>query len=149
MMTTTVKQVLQGKSSQIHTLSPDNTVYEALEAMANLKISAVLITEGGHLVGIFTERDYARKVALQGRKSSETRVGDLMTRNLLTISPRQMLDDVMQMMTENRIRHLPVVEQGKLIGIVTIGDAVKAVMDEQQHTIDQLSSYIAGDITTV
>lgn len=146
-MTATVRQMLQEKASaNVQTVAPDSTVYDALSLMAGKDISALLVTEGERLVGIFTERDYARKVILQGRSSRETRVGELMTQNLLTISPSQTVDDVMAMMTENRIRHLPVVERGKLVGIVSIGDAVKAVMDEQKRTIDQLSHYIAGDI---
>lgn len=148
-MTATVKQMLQDKpSSAVITVAPDSTVYDALTIMSSKDISALLITEGERLVGIFTERDYARKVILQGRSSKETRIGELMTQNLLTISPNQTVDDVMAMMTNNRIRHLPVVEKGKLIGIVTIGDAVKAVMDEQKRTIEQLSSYISGELST-
>jgi CBS domain-containing protein len=148
-MSATVKQMLQDKpSAAVITVSPEMMVYEALVLMAEKDISALLVTEGDRLVGIFTERDYARKVALQGRRSSETPIGQLMTQNLLTISPNQTVDDVMAMMTRNRIRHLPVVERGKLVGIVTIGDAVKTVIDDQKRTIEQLSSYISGELTT-
>jgi len=147
-MSTTVQEILSGKSSQIHSVMPDTSVYEALDLMARTDISAVLVLEGERLVGIFTERDYARKVALRGRNSKDTRIREVMTQNLLTISPSQDVDDVMAIMTENRFRHLPVVDRGQLIGIVTIGDAVKAVMEEQRQTIAQLSSYISGDITT-
>lgn len=148
-MTATVKQMLQDKpSATVITVAPDCTVYDAISIMAGKDISALLVTEGERLVGIFTERDYARKVILQGRSSRDTPIGDLMTQNLLTISPNQTVDDVMAIMTNNRIRHLPVVEKGKLIGIVTIGDAVKTVMDEQKRTIEQLSSYISGEIAT-
>lgn len=144
---TTVRQILDSKkSSQIISVGPDSTVFDALQLMAGKDVSAVLVLENERLVGIFTERDYARKLILQGRSSKETRIGDLMTQNLLTISPSQTVEDIMAIMTENRFRHLPVVERGKLIGIVTIGDAVKAVMDQQQQTIQQLAGYISGDI---
>jgi CBS domain-containing protein len=148
MSTTTVKEILAGKSAEILSVTPDISVYAALELMAKADISAVLVLEGERLVGIFTERDYARKVILRGRSSRESSIGELMTQNLLTISPNHTVDDIMAIMTENRFRHLPVVDHGKLIGIVTIGDAVKAVMEEQRQTIAQLSSYIAGDLTT-
>jgi CBS domain-containing protein len=147
-MSTSVKEILSGKSAEILSVSPDTSVYEALDLMARTDISAVLVLEGERLVGIFTERDYARKVALRGRNSKDTRIREVMTQNLLTISPTQDVDDVMAIMTENRFRHLPVVERGQLIGIVTIGDAVKAVMAEQRQTIAQLSSYISGEIAT-
>ena len=145
-MSITVKEILSGKSTHLHTVTPGTSVYEALDLMARTDISAVLVLEGERLVGIFTERDYARKVALQGRNSKESRIGDLMTQNLLTVSPSQDVDDVMAIMTENRFRHLPVVDRGQLVGIVTIGDAVKAVIAEQGQTIAQLSSYISGEI---
>jgi CBS domain-containing protein len=146
-MTTTVRQILDSKKkNQIISVSPDDVVLEALTKMASSDVSAVLVLENERLVGIFTERDYARKLVLQGRASKDTRIGDLMTQNLLTISPSQTVDDVMSLMTENRFRHLPVVDRGQLIGIVTIGDAVKAVIDEQKQTIDQLAGYISGDM---
>ncbi|MEC5384574.1 CBS domain-containing protein [Uliginosibacterium sp. H3] len=147
-MSTSVHEILSGKSSKIHSVTPDTSVYEALDLMARTDISAVLVLEGERLVGIFTERDYARKVALRGRNSKDTRIREVMTENLLTVSPSQDVDDVMAIMTENRFRHLPVVDRGRLAGIVTIGDAVKAVMEEQRQTIAQLSSYISGDIAT-
>lgn len=146
-MTITVREMLEARpNAQIYAVSPQSLVFEALELMAQKDISAVLVTEDDHLVGIFTERDYARKVILQGRSSRESRIGDLMTRNLLTISPGQTIDDVMSLMTQNHFRHLPVVDRGKLMGIVTIGDAVRTVIEQQQQTIRQLSGYIAGDI---
>lgn len=145
---TTVRQILEGKkTAAIISVSPDVSVYEALELMAAREVSAVLVLEANRLVGIFTERDYARKLALKGRTSKQTLVSEMMTQNLLTISPSQTVEDVMEIMTENRFRHLPVVERGQLIGIVTIGDAVKAVIDAQQQTIRQLEGYIAGDLS--
>jgi CBS domain-containing protein len=149
MTMTTVREILASKKdAAIYTVPPDASVLDALELMARKDISAVLILESERLVGIFTERDYARKLVLQGRASKDTRVGDLMTQNLLTISPSQTVEDVMSIMTTNRFRHLPVVERGQLIGIVTIGDALKAVLDQQKMTIQQLSGYINGDIAT-
>jgi CBS domain-containing protein len=145
---TTVGQILTRKSAQIHSVSPDHSVLDALKLMAGKDISAVLVIEGERLVGIFTERDYARKVILQGRNSRESRIGELMTQNLLTVSPTQTVEEIMAIMTENRFRHLPVVDHGQVIGIVTIGDTVKAMLDQQQQTIRQLSGYIAGDLTT-
>ncbi|KAF7600145.1 MAG: histidine kinase [Candidatus Dactylopiibacterium carminicum] len=145
---TSVRQILEGKRTpSVISVSPDTSVYEALELMAAKDVSAVLVLEADRMVGIFTERDYARKLVLKGRASKATHVGELMTQNLLTISPSQTVDDVMEIMTGNRIRHLPVVERGQLIGIVTIGDAVKAVIDAQQQTIRQLEGYIAGDLS--
>lgn len=144
---TTVRQILDSKKkAHIIFVTPDDVVLDALHKMASADVSAVLVLENERLVGIFTERDYARKLVLQGRSSKDTRIGELMTQNLLTISPSQTVEDIMSIMTENRFRHLPVVDRGKLIGIVTIGDAVKAVIDEQRQTIDQLSGYIAGDL---
>jgi CBS domain-containing protein len=146
-MSTTVKEILAGKSAEILGVTPDTTVYAALELMAKADISAVLVLEADRLVGIFTERDYARKVALRGKASRDMLISEVMTQNLLTISPSQTIDDIMSIMTVNRFRHLPVVERGKLVGIVTIGDAVKAALEEQRKTIEQLSSYISGDIS--
>lgn len=143
---TTVGQILSGKGHQLHTVTPDHSVFEALELMAKKDISAVLVIEGDRLVGIFTERDYARKIILQGRSSRDSRIGEMMSQNLLTVSPSQTVEEIMAIMTENRFRHLPVVSQGKLIGIVTIGDTVKAMLDQQQQTIRHLSGYISGEL---
>jgi CBS domain-containing protein len=146
-MATSVRQVLEAKGTTTHTLPPTATVYEALELMAKHDVGSVVVAEGDCLMGMFTERDYARKVMLHGRSSKETAVRELMTSNLLTVSPTQTIDDCPEMITDNRVRHLPVVEKGKLLGIISIGDVVKTVIADQQQTIKQLSSYIAGDIT--
>jgi len=146
-MTTSVRQVLEGKGSTTHSLPPTATVQEALELMAKNNVGSVVIADGDCLLGMFTERDYARKCGLQGRAPKDTPVRETMTSNLLTVSPSQTIDDCMEMITDNRVRHLPVVEQGRLVGIISIGDVVKAVIADQQQTIQQLSSYIAGDIT--
>ena len=147
-MAVTVQQILEGKGGSTHSVSPDTTVLQALERMAHENIGAVLVMEGLRLVGIFTERDYARKVVLRGLASKDTRVGDLMTQNILTISPTHSVDDCMNIMTNNHVRHLPVVSGGAIVGIISIGDAVKAVIEQQQATIDQLSGYIAGGMST-
>lgn len=147
-MSTNVQQVLDRKGGGVHTVTPDTTVISALEAMAKYDIGAVLIVSDERLEGIFTERDYARKVVLKGLSSKDASVADLMTPNVCTITPSHTIDDVMSIMTENRFRHLPVVDHGKLTGIITIGDVVKTVIAEHEATIQQLSSYIAGDITT-
>ncbi|WP_230969207.1 CBS domain-containing protein [Nitrogeniibacter aestuarii] len=146
-MSTTVQQVIDQKGSGIFSVSPDATVMEALELMAKNDVGGLLVLENEALVGIFTERDYARKVAIKGLSSKDTRVGDLMTANVSTVTPKNTIDEVMGMMTANRFRHVPVVSDGKLMGIITIGDVVKAVIAEHEATIQQLSSYIAGDIS--
>lgn len=148
MTITTVRQILQQKGSVVHSVTPQVSVFDALALMAEHDIGAVLVTEHGRLAGIFTERDYARKLILRGLSSRDARVGDLMTANVCTITPSQTIDNVMTIMTENRFRHLPVVEHGELAGIVTIGDVVKSIIDQQQATIRQLSNYISGDIAT-
>lgn len=147
-MTTSVRQVLEAKGATTLSLPPSATVYEALEVMAKNDVGSVVVADGDCLLGMFTERDYARKLILQGRSSKDTCVSELMTSNILTVSPTQTIEDCMAMITDNRVRHLPVVEKGRLVGIISIGDVVKAVIADQQRTIQQLSSYIAGDISS-
>ncbi|CAI10163.1 CBS domain-containing protein [Aromatoleum aromaticum] len=147
MTTMTVRQILETKGAGAHAVSPGVSVFDALAVMAKHDIGAVLVTENDHLTGIFTERDYARKLVLKGLSSKEATVGELMTPNVCTITPSHTVDEVMNIMTENRFRHLPVVERGKIAGIVTIGDVVKSIIVQQEETISHLSSYIAGDIT--
>jgi CBS domain-containing protein len=132
----------QAKGARIISVTPDTTVYHTLELMLKNNISAVLIMEEEKLLGIFTERDYARKVALQGRSSKETRISEIMTRNLITISPGDTIEDGMKIMTSNFIRHLPVMDDEKLISIVSIGDLVRYIIDEQQFVIGNLEKYI-------
>lgn len=146
--TTTVRQILEQKGAGVHSVEPGVSVFEALSIMAKFDIGAVLVVENNRLAGIFTERDYARKIALKGLSSKDVKVGDLMTANLCTVTPSQTVEDVMNLMTENRFRHLPVVEHGRIAGIVTIGDVVKSIIVQQEATINHLSSYIAGDIAT-
>lgn len=148
MTITTVRQILEQKGSSVYSVSPKVSVFDALALMAKHDIGAVVVTDNGRLVGIFTERDYARKVVLKGLSSKDATVGELMTSNVCTITPSHTIDNVMNIMTENRFRHLPVVNHGEITGIITIGDVVKSIIDQQQVTIRQLSNYIAGDIAT-
>lgn len=147
-MTTTVGQILAQKGNKAMAVLPESSVLDALLIMAEHDIGAVLVVEGERLVGIFTERDYARKVVLKGLVSRDVKIRELMTANPRTVTPSCTVDEVMQTMTENRFRHLPVVEEGKIAGIVTIGDMVKCIVSQQQATIEQLSNYIAGDLAT-
>lgn len=142
----TVRQVLERKGSKVHSVAPDVSILAALGVMAEHDIGAVLVMEGDRLLGIFSERDYARKVVLKGLVSRDVQVSQLMTPNPRTVNPSSTVEEVMNMMTENRFRHLPVVENGRLVGIVTIGDMVKSMVVQQERTIRHLSSYIAGDL---
>lgn len=138
----TVRQLLQAKGGAIHSVSPDTRVFEALKLMAEKEIGALVVTDGGALAGIMSERDYARKVILHGKSSHDIPVRDIMTSQVVTVTPSQTVDQCMALMTSKRIRHLPVTEAGKLIGLVSIGDLVKEVIAEQEQTIKQLESYI-------
>ncbi|HKI58993.1 MAG TPA: CBS domain-containing protein [Trueperaceae bacterium] len=142
--TTNVRQLLQGKGSQVWSVAPDDSVFRALEFMAEKNVGALMVVEGAALVGMFSERDYARKVILHGRASRDTPVRDVMSDRVVTVSPEKTVTDCMVLMTENRIRHLPVVEAERTIGLVSIGDVVKAIISEQSFLIDQLQNYIQG-----
>jgi CBS domain-containing protein len=146
-MTTSVRQVLASKGSAVFSISPQTNVSEALDVMTAENVGSVVVASGDRLVGVFSERDYVRKVRPCADVKADTPVEDLMTCNVLTVSPTQTVEDCMNLMTDNRVRHLPVVEHGKLVGVISIGDVVKAVIAEQQSTIQQLSSYIAGDLS--
>lgn len=139
-----VRQILDGKDTPLVTVSPQDSVLEALKRMAESSVGAVLVMDGGELVGIMTERDYARKVVLQGRASATTPVSAIMTSPVHTVTPSQRARECMQLMTEQRFRHLPVVEDGVLLGVVSIGDLLKTVIEEQAEEIDQLQAYIAS-----
>ncbi|MFT5610335.1 MAG: CBS domain-containing protein [Polaribacter sp.] len=141
---TTVDKLLSIKTKEIWSLAPNDSVFEALELMADKNVSGLLIVKNEKLVGIFTERDYARKLILKGKFSKDTEVGDLMTKNVLYVEPSNTIDDCMKLMTDKRIRHLPVMNKGHLIGVVTIGDLVKQIISEQETTIHQLENYISG-----
>jgi CBS domain-containing protein len=140
-MTTIVRQMLARKSG-VHALGPDATIFEALRLMADKNIGAILILSGDEVAGIVSERDYARKVVLLGKTSKDTPVREIMTTNVICVEPGWTADQCMALMTEKRIRHLPVVEEGKVVGIISIGDVVRAVVDEHQFTIKSLEQYI-------
>lgn len=139
-----VKYLLADKGNQVWSIEPEDPVLEAIQLMADKHIGALPVIRNGELLGIVSERDYARKVILLGRSSAETPVWEIMTSPVTTVTSDDTVHHCMQLVTEKRIRHLPVVEKGKLIGIISIGDLVKAVIEEQQHTIDQLERYIAS-----
>lgn len=139
-----VSQILVDKGGETWSIGPDDTVFEALELMAEKKIGAVLVIENGRLIGILSERDYARKVILLGRGSRKTPVRDIMSPDPCCIRPDQTIDDAMALMTDKRIRHLPVLDGGDLVGIITIGDVVKAKIADQEFVIQQLENYITG-----
>jgi CBS domain-containing protein len=143
-MMATVKDVLGDKGHSVWTISPDAKVIEALELMAEKNVGALVVTHEGELVGILSERDYARKVILKDRTSLETPVRDIMTRGVYYVSPDTSTQECMAMMSKNRIRHLPVIHNKKLIGIISIGDIVRSVVSEQKTAIDHLENYIIG-----
>ena len=132
------------KGFQVWCVLPDATVHDAIAEMALREVGALPVIDDGRLVGIISERDYARKVILQGRSSKETPVGQIMTPAPITVTPEQTVEECMQIMTQNRVRHLPVVDQGRLAGIVSIGDLVNAIISAQRYTIDQLYGYITA-----
>ena len=141
---TTIAQLLNAKGKQIWSVEPKATIFQALEIMSEKGIGALLVMEDGKLKGIFSERDYARKVILKGKSSKETPVGELMTRKVFYIDPQKTTNDCMAMMTAKRIRHVPVIEDNQVMGIVTIGDVVNQIISEQEVTINHLENYITG-----
>lgn len=140
----TVHQLLAVKGSAVVSVAPDSSVYDALKVMADRGIGAVLVVEGGRLAGIMSERDYARKVALRGRSSHETRVREIMTERLVCAQPQHTVPECMALMTSMRVRHLPVLDGDALVGILSIGDLVKETISEQEQIIRQLETYIHG-----
>lgn len=139
-----VKHLLAEKGRQVYSVGPDEPVLAAIRTMAERHVGALLVMRGDELVGIVSERDYARKVILHGHSSSSTPVHDIMTSPVLTVAPEDSVDTCMRLCTDSRVRHLPVLENGKVAGIVSIGDLVKAVISEQGAQIEQLQRYIAG-----
>ncbi len=143
---TTVKQILSEKGRDVWSIGPDDSVLDAIKMMADRGVGALLVTEGGLLAGIVSERDYARKVILKGKSSQHTRVAEIMTSPVICGRMTQSVQECMALMTEKRVRHLPIMDSDRLVGIISIGDVVKAIIDEQRFTIEQLEHYIAGDI---
>ena len=145
----TVRQLLETKSSdkdgpEVHSIGPNAPVIDAIRLMAERRIGALLVMDGATLAGILSERDYARKVVLQGRSSKDTPVRDIMTAQVVTVGPHDGIERCMELVTEGRIRHLPVLDDGQVVGIVSIGDLVKAVIEEQRQELDHLQRYIAS-----
>ena len=141
---TNIRQLLQNKGSDIWSASSDTSIFDGLTLMAEKNIGALLVVDSEELVGIFSERDYARKVVLQGKSSRNTSIGEIMTQMVASVGPDQTIQECMELMTEKHIRHLPVFENEALVGMISIGDIVKAVISEQEFIIEQLESYIAG-----
>ncbi|MFQ5741450.1 MAG: CBS domain-containing protein [Acidobacteriota bacterium] len=140
----TVHTILERKGFLVHSVGPEATVYQSLEALANNNIGAVLVMSGEEVVGIFSERDYARKVVLKGKWSREIRVSEIMISPVITVTPDHRVEECMKIMTQNRIRHLPVLDDNKVIGVVSIGDLVNCIISAQEETIHHLEGYIAG-----
>ena len=140
----TLRQLLGSKTPEVYAVAPGDSVIDAIRLMAEKGVGAVLVMEGARLVGIVSERDYARKIVLHGRSSSDTSVRDIMTADVVTVGPQHTVEHCMQVVTEHRIRHLPVVEGGDVIGVISIGDLVKAVIEDQKVQLDELQRYIAS-----
>ena len=136
--------LLDRKGRRVFSIAPDASVYSAIEEMAERGVGALIVVDRGQLAGVFSERDYSRKVILAGRSSKETAVGEIMSTDVVTVGPGDGVNHCLRMMTEFRVRHLPVVANGEVIGVLSIGDLVKQVIAEQEETIDQLASYISG-----
>ncbi len=139
---TLVSQILQTKGGTTWTVSPDTTVYEALNLMSEKDIGALIVVDDGKVVGIFSERDYARKIILQGKSSKQTAVEEIMTGEVICVGPDQSVTKCMALMTEKHIRHIPILDKGQLVGVISIGDVVKTIITEQQTIINHLEDYI-------
>jgi CBS domain-containing protein len=142
--TGTISTILHHKNATVWTISPQATVFEAIRLLAQKNIGALPVVEDGKIMGIFSERDYTRKVALEGKTSHTTKVRDILTPNVATITPQDTVEDAMRIMTDKHIRHLPVVENGKIVGLVSIGDMVNWIISAQTAAIDQLEAYVSG-----
>lgn len=139
-----VRHLLETKGGDVITIGQDASVYEAIDLMAQRGVGSLLVMNGGEISGIVTERDYARKVILKGRSSETTTVGEIMSTDVITATTGQTVNECMTLMTERRIRHLPVVEDGEVVGLISIGDLVNAIISDQQEEIEQLGNYISG-----
>jgi len=143
-MNTKIKEILASKGTNVWTISSESTVYDAIEMMAEKSVGALAVTSDSKLAGIISERDYARKVILKGLASKNISVRDIMSKNVICVSPEQKVDECMAVMTEKHVRHLPVMEAETLVGMISVGDLVKDIIKEQSFTIEQLESYIRG-----
>lgn len=141
---TTIGQLLKTKGNEIWSIAPQATIYEALQVMSEKDVGALLVVHKGDVVGIFSERDYARKLILKGKFSRDTSVEELMTRKVLYVGPESTIEDCMALMTAKSVRHLPIIKNERLIGIVTLGDVVKQIISDREFTIHQLENYISG-----
>ncbi len=139
-----VKDILEVKGRAVWSIEPGASVYDAMKLMADKEVGALMVVEGTKLVGLISERDYARKVILQGRSSRSTEVREIMTSRVAYAQPDQTVEECMALMTEKRFRHLPVIDQGQLVGVISIGDLVKSIIDEQKFIIEQLERYITS-----
>ena len=144
MIMTTIANLLKNKGHEVWSVAPTDLVFDAITSMAEKGVGALLVMDADKLVGIFSERDYARKIVLEGKSSRNTSVADIMTRDVIRASPDQSIEDCMSVMTENHIRHLPVAEDDQVIGVISIGDLVKVIIVEQKELIAQLERYISG-----
>jgi len=140
----TVRDLLREKGTQIYSTTPDDTVYDALQLMADKNIGALIVFEGDQMVGLISERDYARKIVLKNKFSRETAVAEIMSRDVVTVSPDRNLEECMEVIIARRIRHLPVVEDDQVLGIISIGDIVKGIIEHKEFVIEQLEFYIKG-----
>jgi CBS domain-containing protein len=139
-----IRTLLRQKSGQVWSIGPDATVYDAIEMLADKGVGALVVLEGDELAGVISERDYARKVILKGHSSKDTLVKDIMTRDVVTVSPQDTVEHCMAIMTDKRIRHLPIVEGGKVVSVISIGDVVKWTISAQEEAIQQLENYVTG-----
>jgi CBS domain-containing protein len=139
-----VKDILQEKGTQVYTISPDAKVYEALQMMADKNVGALMVIEGDTTAGLISERDYARKIVLKGKLSKDVAVREIMTTDMICVGPDDDVEYCMELMTDNRVRHLPVFKNDQLIGIISIGDIVKAIIEHKEEIIEQLENYIKG-----
>jgi CBS domain-containing protein len=140
----TIREILNYKGKHVWCVSPEATVFDAIQLMSDKNIGALLVTEGNKLVGILSERDYTRKVALKGKSSKETAVREILSGHVVTVTPSHTVEDCMRLMTDHRVRHLPVLEESKILGVVSIGDLVNWIISAQNTTISQLQTYITG-----
>jgi CBS domain-containing protein len=143
-----ISALLHHKGTELWSIAPEATVFEAIKLMADKNIGSLLVMSGDRLVGVFTERDYTRKIALQGKTSKATQVREILSGKIVSVTPHQTVEECMRLMTENRVRHLPVLESGKIVGVVSIGDLVNWTISAQDAAIAQMEQYISGSVTT-